>query len=691
VAVGAIYYAAARFCLLLQLPGTNASAVWAPSGIGIAAVLLGGSRVWPGIAAGAFLANLLTLPHTVAGCVAAGVIAFGNTCEQLIALVVIRRACSAVDPFTRAKDAVWFVAAAVISSLLAAISGTTALRLLGLLGPDLYQAAWATWWVGDATGMVVLGPALYAWYRRPRLALNRPQRLELTVLVLTTAITGELIFGGHVSSQLAATRPFLPLLLWAAFRFSQRETSSLATLISAQAVLHTWDALRWPTTSPATKVVMSMLFVNLTNSPDDWLWALQLFLCVTGVLAIIVAAAIAERDASKQALQDSEEAFRTIFEQAAVGVALIETASGRFRRINRRYCDLVGYTAGEMLATTLQAITHPEDRQADLDNMERLHAGSTSPFNLEKRYCRKDGTTVWVNLTVSPTSNPGAAPTHHIAIVEDITTRKSAERERSALESALREVNQSLELRIRERTRELEAANLQLEVLLREIHHRVKNNLAVISSLLYLESVGSGDGHTQRVLQDSQNRVRSMAMVHDELYRSADLSAIDARHYVDSLVNDLLVAYAASSRISLRTKIEPVPLNTDIAVPFGLIVTELVTNTLKHAFPHEGAGTISIAFHARADGSYVLTVDDDGVGVVMSQGPEAIGTMGLRLVRALARQLDAQFEIVNVAPGTRAILQVPNARAVSRGHRAAPLAAGRNTSWEADCDHAATV
>ena len=126
-------------------------------------------------------------------------------------------------------------------------------------------------------------------------------------------------------------------------------------------------------------------------------------------------------------LRESEERFRAIFEQAAVGVAEIETQTGRFTQVNRKYCDIVGLEAQDLAATTFMAITHPDDLQANLDHMERLKAGEIHDFSIDKRYIRPDGGFTWVNLTVSPMWGIGEQPVHHIAVVEDITDRKRAE------------------------------------------------------------------------------------------------------------------------------------------------------------------------------------------------------------------------------------------------------------------------
>ncbi len=181
---------------------------------------------------------------------------------------------------------------------------------------------------------------------------------------------------------------------------------------------------------------------------------------------------ITERKRVEETLRQNEEKLRAIFEQAAVGVAQIETATGRFARINDRYCDIVGITAEEMTATTFMAITHPDDLQADLDNMERLKAGKIRDFSIEKRYIRPDGSEVWVDLTVSPMWKAGQQPDYHIAVVEDISERKRAE-------EALQQAHEELEGRVAERTTELTEANEQLR---REFAQRRRAEEAVRES-----------------------------------------------------------------------------------------------------------------------------------------------------------------------------------------------------------------
>jgi len=201
----------------------------------------------------------------------------------------------------------------------------------------------------------------------------------------------------------------------------------------------------------------------------------------------------------------------------------------------------------------------------------------------------------------------------------------------------------------------LTRANDEKQILLKEIHHRVKNNLAVISSLFYLESTYTRDDATRALLQQSQDRVRAMAMVHEALYRSESLAEVDLAEYAEALCRQLLSTYAGpDGQVALETEMESVRMSIELAVPCGLIINELMTNSLKHAFPVGAAGTIQVSLKRTAAGGCVLSVSDNGVG--LRGEPNSTQSLGLRIVRLMARQIDAVFELGSRGQGARASL-----------------------------------
>jgi two-component sensor histidine kinase len=189
------------------------------------------------------------------------------------------------------------------------------------------------------------------------------------------------------------------------------------------------------------------------------------------------------------------------------------------------------------------------------------------------------------------------------------------------------------------------------ELLLREIHHRVKNNMQIISSLLNLQRNYIEDKESDNLLQESQGRVKSMALVHEKLYQTADLARINVKEYIRSLTMNLFHSYSVNAGIVLQLDVGNVFFDIDTAVPLGLIINELVSNSLKYAFPNQEKGVISISLHEKSSngdaGEYSLYVKDDGVGFPEDLDFHNTPSLGLQLVNSLVKQLDGSIELVN--------------------------------------------
>ncbi len=240
--------------------------------------------------------------------------------------------------------------------------------------------------------------------------------------------------------------------------------------------------------------------------------------------------------------------------------------------------------------------------------------------------------------------------------------------ERRKAEKELERHRDYLEDMVKERTAELAAANEKLkdeigvrrqvekkimaqlrekEILLREVHHRVKNNMQIIESLFKLQSRHVDDEKVREILGDAGNRIRTMALIHEKLYRSTDLAEIEIKDYIGLLVKGLYQAYRVDpERIRPIIECEDVTLDINTAIPFGLIINEIMTNTIKHAFPGDRRGDMRLYIGETETGEYTATISDNGIGIAEDIDPATTGSLGLHLIDILIRdQLGGEYQI----------------------------------------------
>ncbi|MEW6491122.1 MAG: PAS domain S-box protein [Cyanobacteriota bacterium] len=336
---------------------------------------------------------------------------------------------------------------------------------------------------------------------------------------------------------------------------------------------------------------------------------------------------VSDRIRTEQALRESEERFRNAFDYGAIGMALVAT-DGRWLKVNRALCEITGYSEQDLLASTFQAITHPDDLETNLAFVNQLLADKIRVYHIEKRYVHKQGHIVWVLLSASIVRDPQGQPLYFIAQVQDISDVYD-------------------ELRLRKQAEELLKASLkEKEVLLKEIHHRVKNNLQIVSSLLQMQTRRTQDSQTSLILKDSKNRISSIALVHEKLYRSDDLANIDFAQYIPDLTTHLFESYKVRlEQVTLHIQIEEIFLEIETAIPCGLIINELVSNSLKYAFPGKRKGEIYVEFHTNKDDTLTLIVRDNGIGIPEELDIETTTSLGLTLVQGLAEQLEGTLEL----------------------------------------------
>ena len=335
-----------------------------------------------------------------------------------------------------------------------------------------------------------------------------------------------------------------------------------------------------------------------------------------------------QREAAER--RRSEERFRNIFEFSNDAILVLDTDHDEILDANPRACRLLSYTRQELGNLSLGAL-FPE-------HLARLQSFALAVVAegygwIDEITCQtRTGDRRDVELSASEIPH-GPQRSCILALMRDITDRKHTE---ARILASLQEK----------------------EVLLREIHHRVKNNLQVVSSLFDLQTQQTQDTAVQEMLRECRNRVRTMAAIHEALYRDADLAQLDFGGYTERLANQLIRSFGLGARVRLETAIEDIHLDIDRAIPCGLIVNELVTNALKYAFPEPRHGHVRVALtsDAEQEGWLQLQISDDGVGLPADFDLAKVPSLGLRLVQSLVGQLRGR--LVQGAPTTGTLLTI---------------------------------
>lgn len=319
-------------------------------------------------------------------------------------------------------------------------------------------------------------------------------------------------------------------------------------------------------------------------------------------------------------LAHSEARFRLLVEGVRdCAIYMLDTV-GNVASWNAGAERIKGYQADEVQGKPYARFFTLEDREVGKPADDLRIALEDGQFKAESWRVRKDGSKFLADVLITPMTNEAGQLLGFVKLTRDITERKAAE------------------ISVREALRQ--------EMLLKEIHHRVKNNLQVISSLLYLQSTHVDDKKMLEVLAESQSRVKSIALIHEKLYRSADLEKLAFGDYVKDLVGELARTYGIHrERITVHTDIQQIHLGIDTAVPCGLIINELVVNAFKHAFGSEPQGEVRIGLQQTQECSYILTVRDNGIGFPANFDWRKCKSLGLKLVMDLTKQLGGQLAI----------------------------------------------
>ena len=408
-----IYFFLGKASLRFAFVHPSATAVWLPTGASLAAFLLWGYRIWPGILVGAFLVNL-----TTAGSVTTSIgIALGNTLEGLVGAYFVNRFARGCKAFDRTQDVFKFAFfAGMISTVVSATFGVTSLCLGGFASWQRYAPIWLTWWLGDGVSDVVVTPLLVLWSKRTRVGWTRVHIVEALVLLPLLFVVGRVVFGGLLPFR-GSNYPLeflcIPLLVWAAFRFGGREAASATFILSGIAL--------WGTLHGFGPFAM--------GTQNDSLPLLDLFLAVLALMGLVLAAATTER-------RRAAETFERVVESAPSAIVAVDQ-QGKIVLVNSQVARIFGYQAKELVGQSVELLMPERFRRGHPDYRTRFSAKpQTRPMGAGRDLyaVRKDGTEFPVEIGLNPIETEQGMLV--LSAIVDITERKRAEEEIQRLASS---------------------------------------------------------------------------------------------------------------------------------------------------------------------------------------------------------------------------------------------------------------
>ena len=642
IAAGLIvaYFLSGKLGLHFATVHPSATAVWAPSGISLAACLLFGSWVWPAIFAGALLVNVTTY-GSVATTVA---IAAGNTLEALTAAYLVRRFARGLDAFRLTGDTFRFVLfAAALSTTVSATIGVTSLCVGGYAAWSHYAWIWFTWWMGDANGDLILTPLLILWARTSGLQSYGEKTVEAVLLVATLLLTAGVVFGGILpvgGPQYPNAFLCIPVLLWAAFRFGPLDTATVIFLLSVAAIGGTLRSH-----GPFSR-----------GGRNEALLLVQAFVAVVGTSHLLVAIEVAER----RRLEKTRWRLGAVVESADDAIIAI-TPEGRITDWNAGAERIYGFLAAEAIGKQITIIIPPDRTSESMEVLAQINNGETIA-SFETVRLRKGGALIDVSLTVSPIKDEEGRIIGASKSARDIAQLKQVREEREALLRSERAARETAEIA----RQEAESANRAKDEFLAMLGHELRNPLHAISLASRLLQSPNNLEKARGIITRQGEHVSRLVDDLLDVARVTSARIVLDRHPLD--LAELVSGSAATlretgqlGRHTVETNLETVWVDGDSA-RLSQIVMNLLGNALKYTPP---GGQIRVLVKAGKEA--VIQVQDNGAGISsdilprvfdlfargdfgLQRSPAGLG-IGLTLVKRIAELHGGRAEAASDGPG----------------------------------------
>jgi PAS domain S-box-containing protein len=615
LALAVVYFVSGKFGLSLAFLNASASAVWPPTGVALAALLLGGYRLWPGIFIGAFIVNITTQGSwgTSLG------IATGNTLEAVVGTWVLAEFADGVEAFEQTSTLFRFIFGTVfLSPVLSATCGVVSLCLGGFSSWGQFQPVWLTWWLGDMVSDLTIAPLLILWFRKRHFSPKLERLAEAVALALLVCLVAKTVFLVHFPAFGEKQNPlgYLALLplLWAAFRFGPRGAATTAFVVSSVALSGTLKRLG-PFVAP---------------DPNVSLLLLQAFMGTTTGTALVLAAAVAQSHRAEQRLQSEnerrrkaeearrldEERFHGIIDNSPA-VIYLKDVEGKYLLINRRHERLFGLLNSQVAGKTAFDL-FPESIAQQLRANDLAVATADAPIESEEVVPQADGLHTYISVKF-PLRN-GAGKVYAIAgISTDITERKRTEMALQEARERLAKANHELEARVEERTASLRQALLQME----EFSYTVSHDLRAPLRGMHGYAVALLQDHGAALPPEAANYLNRIAenatrldkMIVDVLAFSRIARAELALEPVslNRLVVDLIQHYPMWQPPRTSLQVEPLLDVLGHEPSLTQVISNLIGNAIKFVAPGVHP---CVRIWTEARGPDVrLWIQDNGVGI----------------------------------------------------------------------------
>ncbi|HEV8662211.1 MAG TPA: MASE1 domain-containing protein [Candidatus Methylomirabilis sp.] len=705
--LAAAYFGAARLGLSLAVMHPNVTLVWPPTGIALAALLLFGSRLWPGIALGAFLANA----STAVSLATAGGIAVGNTLEALAGVYLLRRVGRFRNSLGRLQDVLGLlILAAACSTTVSATIGVASLCLGGAAPWALYGSLWWQWWLGDAMGALVVAPVLLTWGARPHLSWPLRRLAEAGTLLGLLVIVSQILFGGWFPTEVLGypmAYVVFPFVIWAALRFGPRGAATATLVVSAIAVWGTVQAV-----GPF-----------LGEDPTERLLLLQTFMSVVAGTGLILAATNTERRRGEAALRDSEERFRAVAATAHDAIVSADS-QGVITYFNRAAEQIFGYAASYMVGKPLTLLMPERFHEAHRQGLSRFLATGEAHVigkTVELVGRRQDGTEFPLELSLA--SWKVGARVFFTGILRDVSERKRAEEALQAANAQLRETMGQLEEASRFKSEFLANMSHELRTPLNaiigfsdllqggrpgpvtekqaryvgHIQQSGRHLLEIINDVLDLSKVEAGVMElalerclVRETLEGALNTIRPQATKKGlalDLDAPADLPVVSAdpvrlKQILFNLLSNAVKFTPDGGKVTLQARhldsdwVEVAVADTGVGIPpeeQGKLFREFVQVSSAAGKRHEGAG-LGLALTKK-----LVELHGGRIGLESAVGRGSRFAFTLPVAQPLAASRPA--ERAEEAPGERQVLVIEDEQAAAELIRNHLEQAGYRTTW----------